>query len=79
VSAEIRTFDVRRFDPKDPDPWLALYLDQSLPIDPVAKEALLVGNRSVSRRWIFPVARPLIFAFFIVVKGCARYRRAART
>src|SRR4029077_2812597 len=30
--------------------------------------ALLVGNRSVSRRWLFPVARPLIFAFFIVVK-----------
>lgn len=65
---DVRTFDIRRFDPKDPDPWLALYLDQSLPIDPVAKEALLIGNRSVSRRWIFPVARPLIFAFFIVVK-----------
>lgn len=62
------TFDLKRFDPKDPDPWLALYLDQSLPIDPVAKEALLIGNRSISRRWLFPVARPLIFAFFIVVK-----------
>ncbi|MEZ6022560.1 MAG: hypothetical protein R3C16_03900 [Hyphomonadaceae bacterium] len=22
------------YDPKDPDPWLALALDQSLPIDP---------------------------------------------
>jgi hypothetical protein len=62
------TFDLKSFDPKDPDPWLALYLDQSLPIDPVAKEALLIGNRSISRRWLFPVARPLIFAFFIVVK-----------
>jgi hypothetical protein len=65
---DIRTFDIARFDPKDPDPWLALYLDQSLPIDESAKQALLVGNRSVSRRWLFPVARPLIFAFFIVVK-----------
>jgi hypothetical protein len=62
------TFDLKRFDPKDPDPWLALYLDQSLPIDPAAKEALLIGNRSISRRWLFPISRPLIFAFFIVVK-----------
>jgi hypothetical protein len=61
-------FDPERFDPKDPDPWLALYLDQSLPIDEDAKRALLIGNRSVSRRWLFPIARPLILAFFIVVK-----------
>jgi hypothetical protein len=61
-------FDPERFDPKDPDPWLALYLDQSLPIDEEAKRALLIGNRSVSRRWLFPIARPLILAFFIVVK-----------
>ena len=65
---DIRTFDLKRFDPKDPDPWLALYLDQSLPIDEGAKQALLVGNRSISRRWLFPIARPLIFVFFIVVK-----------
>lgn len=68
MRAGLNTFDVTRFDPKDPDPWLALYLDQSLPIDPAAKQALLIGNRSISRRWLFPVARPLIFAFFIVVK-----------
>jgi hypothetical protein len=61
-------FDPNRFDPKHPDPWLALYLDQSLPIDEGAKQALLNGNRSVSRRWLFPIARPLILAFFIVVK-----------
>ncbi len=65
---DIRTFDLRKFDPKDPDPWLALYLDQSLPIDEEAKQALLIGNRSVSRRWLFPIARVFIFAFFIVVK-----------
>ncbi len=65
---DIRRFDIKQFDPKDPDPWLALYLDQSLPIDEGAKRALLVGNRSVSRRWLFPIARPLIFAFFIMVK-----------
>jgi hypothetical protein len=28
----------------------------------------LMGSRSWSRRWLFPVARPLIFAFFLLVK-----------
>jgi hypothetical protein len=56
------------YDPRDPDPWLALALDQSLPILPVAKEALLKGNRSWSRRWLFPIARPAIFVFFLLVK-----------
>lgn len=61
-------FDPRRYDAADPDPWLALYLDHSLPIDPVAKRALLLGARSWSRRWLFPVSRPLVFLFFCVVK-----------
>lgn len=55
-------------DPRDPDPWLALYLDLSLPIDPEAKRCLLVGARSWSRRWLFPVSRPLVILFFCVVK-----------
>lgn len=56
------------YDPRNPDPWLALELDQSLPIMPAAKAALIKGNRSWSRRWLFPVVRPLVFAFFMVVK-----------
>lgn len=55
-------------DPNDPDPWLALYLDQSLPIDAEAKRCLLVGARSWSRRWLFPVSRPLVLLFFCLVK-----------
>ena len=62
-------FDADRFDAHDPDPWLALALDQSVPIDDGAKRALLMGSRSWSRRWLFPVARPLIFAFFVLVMG----------
>ena len=58
MTAGANVFDPGRFDPKDPDPWLALYLDQSLPIDEGAKQALLIGNRSISRRWLFPIARP---------------------
>jgi hypothetical protein len=59
---------VSTFDPANPDPWLALDLDQSLPIMKVAKDALLTCNRSRSRRWLFPVMRPSIFAFFLAVK-----------
>jgi hypothetical protein len=57
------------YDPRDPDPWLALQLDQSLPILPEAKAALINGNRSWSRRWLFPISRPFVFAFFLLVKA----------
>ncbi len=55
-------------DPRDPDPWLALYLDHSLPIDEQAKTCLLKGGRSWSRRWLFPILKPLILLFFLFVK-----------
>lgn len=61
-------FDVAAHDPRDPDPWLALYLDQSLPIADEAKAALARGNRTWSRRWLFPVMRAPLLAFFILVK-----------
>jgi hypothetical protein len=61
-------FEFQHFNPTDPDPWLALHLDRSLPIDDGAKRALIAGNRSASRRWLFPIVRPAIFAFFIIVK-----------
>jgi hypothetical protein len=61
-------FGPSTFDPRDPDPWLALWLDRSLPIAEEAKTALLVGNRSWSRRWMFNIVRPFIFIFFLLVK-----------
>jgi hypothetical protein len=63
-----RILDPTRYDPKDPDPWLALSLDQSLPIDPDAKAALLRGAASWSRRWMFNIIRPFVFGFFLLVK-----------
>lgn len=33
-------FRKMKHDPRDPDPWLALYLDRSLPINERAKAAL---------------------------------------
>lgn len=61
-------FDPAHFDPRDPNPWLALKLDFSLPIDDDAKAALLRGNASWSRRWMFNIVRVPIFVFFLFVK-----------
>ncbi len=52
------------FDPihktnRDPDPWLALYLDQSIPLDDDAKQDLMRGMRRPSRRMLLPFLRPL--------------------
>jgi len=61
-------FDQTHFDPRDPNPWLALKLDFSLPIDESAKAALLRGNASWSRRWAYYLVKIPIFVFFLLVK-----------
>jgi hypothetical protein len=62
------TTTVAAYDPRNPDPWLALKLDSSLPIDDDAKAALLRGNASWSRDWMFNIVRGPIFVFFLFVK-----------
>jgi len=44
---------------RDPDPFAALFLDQSAPLDEGAKAALLNGLRSPMRQFILPIVRPL--------------------
>ncbi|MBL8542668.1 MAG: hypothetical protein JNJ63_02575 [Hyphomonadaceae bacterium] len=63
-----RSIDAAAYDPKDPNPWLALQLDQSLPIDESAKGALLRGAASWSRHWLFNIARPFFFVFLLIAK-----------
>jgi hypothetical protein len=46
-------------DPRDPDPWLALRLDRTLPFDEEAKEALIRDQSSRSRQFLLPLVRPL--------------------
>lgn len=53
-----RFFDEKKQDPKDPDPWLALYLDRSLPIPDKIKAAFLKGQSSYTRRVLLPLIRP---------------------
>lgn len=60
-------FDAASHDPADPDPWLALWLDPSLPIEPQAKRALLSGNASYSRAFLLPALRPLLFIMMVLV------------
>jgi hypothetical protein len=63
-----RHFSEENFDPKDPSPWLALYLDSSLPFDEDAKAALLECNDTLSRRLLFPILRPFIFVLFLIIQ-----------
>ncbi|MGJ3232127.1 MAG: DUF6999 family protein [Oceanicaulis sp.] len=62
-----KSFDPASYDPHDPDPWLALYLDTSLPVADSAKAALLTGQDSYSRRFLLPFLRPFVFVFFVLV------------
>jgi hypothetical protein len=54
-------------DLRDPDPWLALHLDPSLPFDPQAKAALILDARSFSRRFLLPLIRPFARTFIVLV------------
>lgn len=47
--------DYSTHDARDPNPWLALYLDNSIPINAVTKLALMRDNDSKSRRYLFPI------------------------
>lgn len=50
--------DAVSHDPRDPDPWLALMLDRSLPFAPAAKAALIRDQASRSRQFLLPIVRP---------------------
>ena len=52
-------FETAPFDPKDPNPWLALYLDMSLPLSDEVKAALLANSGSKSRQFVLPLIRPM--------------------
>ena len=46
------------YNPEDPNPWLALYLDMSLPLSDEVKAALLSNSGSKSRQFLLPLIRP---------------------
>lgn len=59
-------FDRMHHDPRDPNPWLALYLDHSTPVDPEVKKAWLVDSSSRCRQFVLPIVRPFARLTIIV-------------
>ena len=46
--------DISTHDERDPNPWLALFLDDSIPINQKTKMALMRDNASKSTRYLLP-------------------------
>ena len=63
--AEIPEFLREPHDERDPSPWLALYLDESVLMAEPAKRAWLEDLSSRNRQFVLPLARP--FARFFIV------------
>lgn len=62
------TFDYKNHDLTNPDPWLALALDQSTFFDQPAKEALLRNNATWSRTFMLPIIRPIARLSIVLVR-----------
>lgn len=59
-------FENIEHDPNDPNPWYALYLDQSTPLRPTVKEKWLKDSSSLSRQFLLPFVRPIAKIFIIL-------------
>lgn len=55
-------------EPRDPSPWLALYLDQSVPMAEVAKRAWLEDLSSRTRQFLLPLLRPWVRLAMVLVQ-----------
>lgn len=55
-------------DPRDPNPWLALYLDASGPLADDVKCAWLADAASRSRQFVLPVVRPLARLSIVLIQ-----------
>ncbi len=52
-----KLFDLSKHDSRDPNPWLALYLDSSIPMNNRTKQALMRDNNSRSARYLYPLIK----------------------
>ena len=58
--SESNLLNVETHDERDPNPWLALYLDNSIPINQTTKEALMRDNDSRSAKIFVTVYHDLV-------------------
>ncbi len=61
-------FDKYKYDSEDPNPWYALYLDQSTPLRPSVKKLWLQSTSSLSRQFLLPIAKPFSRLTIILVQ-----------
>lgn len=64
----VETLQRIRHDKRNPNPWLALYLDSSVPISDIAKANLLVDVSSWSRQFFLPLIRPFCHLSICILK-----------
>jgi hypothetical protein len=64
---EKETDNFNTYDERDPNPWLAMYLDLSIPINDTTKRSLMRDNDSNSTKYLLPVIKVVskILMFFI--------------
>jgi hypothetical protein len=55
-------------DPRDPNPWLAMYLDHSTPLNDEVKQAWLADSSSRSRQFVLPFMRPLARTLIVLIQ-----------
>ena len=59
--------NIDEHDSRDPNPWLALYLDNSIPINPKTKLALMHDNNSKSARYLLPIISIISKIFIFII------------
>lgn len=61
-------FSADHYDPRDPNPWLALYLDQSTPLPDHVKQAWLKDSETPSRQFLLPFVRPIARTLIVLIQ-----------
>ncbi|WP_374536245.1 DUF6999 family protein [Chitinimonas taiwanensis] len=61
-------FLAHEHDTRDPNPWLALYLDQSTPLPDHVKQAWLADSSSLARQFLLPFIRPLARTLIVLIQ-----------
>ena len=57
VVNSIDFFETLEHDPRDPNPWQALFFDNSIPFNKNSKTAFLYDSQSKSRQFLLPILR----------------------
>lgn len=68
MNSSLQEFEKMTHNPDDPNPWYALYLDQSTPIRPSVKAKWLKDSSSLSRQFLLPFVRPMARVMIILIQ-----------